>query len=340
MMTIGDKMNDLLIKAGYSVDEAKSYCLLIAEEYNVDLDAEGDADSSTGADLSANHDLSSGSSSNLSLNTDSNLNSALQIEACFDACRRVAAGEPLPYITGHQAFYREDYFVDSNVLIPRPDTEILVEAALKFCGACEFPMGDINKVSKGAVSKGDFLHFADFCTGTGCVGISVTNQLTLSGYDVDAYLTDVSSEALRVCNRNVSSQLSSISKEAASVKVVNCDLRDHARMLRLIKTESLDFIVSNPPYITGDEMKLLDKSVADYEPELALYGGEDGLEFYYLLAEYGKTFLKKGAAIICEHGYDQGDAVRAIFINEGYSNVITLKDYGGNDRVCFAIREM
>ncbi len=313
MMTIGDKMNDLLIKAGYSVDEAKSYCTLIAEEYGADLDTASDLTPASGSEAYLN--------------------------ACLNACKRVATGEPLAYVLGHQAFYKEDYFVDSNVLIPRPDTEILVEAALNFCGACDFPMGDINKVGKGTMSKGDLLHFADFCTGTGCVGISVTNQLTQFGYDVDAYLTDVASEALKVCNRNLSSQLSSISKEAASVKVVNCDLRDHARMLRLIKSESLDFIVSNPPYITGDEMKLLDKSVAEYEPELALYGGEDGLEFYYLLAEYGKAFLKKGAAVICEHGYDQGDSVRTIFINAGYGHVVTLKDYGGNDRVCFAVKE-
>lgn len=257
-------------------------------------------------------------------------------EACLAACRRIAAGEPLAYVLGHQPFYREDYYVNSAVLIPRPDTELLVETALQYCGACEFPMGDVIKINKGAMRRGDDLVFADFCTGSGCVGISVINQLTNAGYDVTAYLSDISSEALEVCNKNLMSQLTDLSKEASFIKVINCDLKNENKMRRLIAANSLDFIVSNPPYITSEDMGLLERSVADYEPTLALYGGNDGLDFYKILAEYGKIFLKNGAPMMVEHGYDQGEAVREIFIRNGYIDVVTLKDYGGNDRVCFA----
>lgn len=251
---------------------------------------------------------------------------------------RINSGEPIQYIVGHQPFYKEDYIVNSNVLIPRPDTELLVEAVSKFCGACDFPMGDINLIPKGDMNKGDQLTFADFCTGSGCVGISVINQLALKGYDVVSYLTDISSEALKVCNLNLKSQLSEISKEVSSVKVINCDLMNKDKMLRLIPNEGLDFICSNPPYITSKDMEELDKSVSDYEPDIALFGGTDGLDFYKILALYGKVFLKSHGAIIMEHGYDQGEAVRNIFIENGYRDVKTLKDYGGNDRVCFAVK--
>lgn len=251
---------------------------------------------------------------------------------------RIKSGEPIAYIVGHQPFYKEDYIVNSNVLIPRPDTELLVEAAIRFCKSCDFPMGDISIVPEGSMNKGDGLWMADFCTGSGCVGISVINALADKGYDVTAYLTDISSEALKVCNMNVQGQLSEISKEVSSVKVINCDIFDEVKMTRLIPHGNLDFIVSNPPYITSSDMKELDKSVSDFEPETALWGGEDGLNFYRILAKYGQIFLKKGGAILMEHGYDQGDSVKALMTDYGYSNVITLKDFGGNARGCVAIK--
>lgn len=265
----------------------------------------------------------------------SRYNNEEEISSVID---RINKGEPIAYIIGHQPFYREDYIVNSNVLIPRPDTEILVEAAVKFCKACEFPMGDISLVPEGDMSLGDEIKMADFCTGSGCAGISIINALADKGYDVTAYLTDISADALKVCNLNVSSQLSRISKEVSSVKVINCDLFDEAKMTRLIPNANLDFIVSNPPYITLKDMKELEPSVADFEPELALYGGEDGLKFYSSLSRYGMAFLKTGGAILMEHGYDQGEIVKDIMLKEGYKTVLTLKDYGGNDRVCVAVK--
>ena len=235
---------------------------------------------------------------------------------------RRAKGEPVAYITGRKWFYQEEYNVVPGVLIPRSDTEILVEAALRYMGAIDFPMGDISKVP-GSLVKDDY-KIVDLCTGTGCVGISVANALAKKNKKVQMLLGDISPIAIDCAKSNV--ETSAINKD---INVINIDvLNDDYEVLGKV-----DVVVSNPPYVTDSEMEQLPKDVKDYEPELALRASNEGLIFYEVLAKKCQAVLNNNGALIVEHGYAQGESVREIFVNNGYMDVCTIKDYGGNDRV-------
>ena len=238
---------------------------------------------------------------------------------------RMKKGEPVAYITGTKSFYREKYKVTPGVLIPRPDTEVLVETALQSLGLCDFPMGDVALVTP--IKVDGTVKIADLCTGTGCIGVSVANGIVENGQMCDGTLVDLSPEALKCASDNI--KLSNAALKVVGADILNDDLST------IIEPNSLDLLLSNPPYITASDMLELDKSVKDYEPDLALYGGEDGLIFYNRLCELGKKFLKSGGALIVEHGYDQGAKVREIFEKNGFNNVTNIRDYGSNDRVVF-----
>ena len=244
------------------------------------------------------------------------------------AVRRRAKGEPLAYVLGYRHFYKECYKVRSGVLIPRADTETVVESALKFLGINEMATGDLLKIPEYNKELTD-IRFADFCTGTGCIGISVANEIVRRGGRVSGYLMDISDTAIETASANVESQ--AIRPEFISVMKydVTCSAPD---------LDKLDFIVSNPPYITNKDMNTLDKGVKDYEPDLALRAGDDGLEFYHPIIESAKKLLKDGGALIVEHGYDQGDSVRELFESAGLRKCMTISDYGGNDRVTLGIK--
>ena len=250
----------------------------------------------------------------------------LEGEALSLAAERRAKGEPLAYVLGHRHFWREDYKVVPGVLIPRADTELLVECALRFLGCHDLATGDVLEVPvsnfKGRVS------FADFCTGTGCVGISIANELLSKGFEVKGILTDISGVALETAKANAERIL----KGSSSVEVVRNDV------LNEDVPGCLNFMVSNPPYITDSEMNELDKGVKDYEPDLALRGGIDGLDFYEKIFKKGYASLLPGGAVFVEHGYLQGEAVRRLCRDAGFENVGTVRDYGGNERVTWGIK--
>ena len=229
---------------------------------------------------------------------------------------------PEAYLNGFQDFYYERYRVTEGVLIPRPDTELLVEAALMLCGALDGGVGDVLKVKPQIASRE--IAIADLCTGTGCVGISSANALIRSGRSCSLTLVDVSDAAIKCCTENLS-----VCK--AQARVIKADI------LREIPSSGrFDIIMSNPPYITDEEMDELPLSVT-YEPELALRGGSDGLVFYHRLCQLGKELLNPGGALAVEHGYLQQDQVMDIFRQNGYSDVTGLKDFGGNPRVVTGI---
>ena len=244
------------------------------------------------------------------------------------AVKRRADGEPLAYILGYRHFYKECYKVRPGVLIPRPDTEIVVESVLKFLGINDMATGDLLNIPSYGNELTD-IRFADFCTGTGCIGISIANEIIRRGGRATGYLLDISDTAIETAGTNVESQ--AIRPEFISVMKhdVTCKAPDIGR---------LDFIVSNPPYITNKEMTELDMTVKDYEPDLALRAGDDGLDFYHPILESGLELLKDGGALIVEHGYGQGDLVREIFSQGGLKNCMTIRDYGGNQRVTIGIR--
>ena len=230
---------------------------------------------------------------------------------------------PSAYLDGYADFYYERYKVTEGVLIPRPDTELAVEAALMLCGALAQPMGEVASLTPSITSKS--ISLADLCTGTGCLGISTANALIKAGRHCRLMLVDISDIALACCRENVS-----VCK--TDVKVMKADILTED----LPGDEKFDVITSNPPYISDMEMDELPHSVL-YEPEIALRGGADGLLFYSRLCRIGTDRLADGGALVVEHGYLQQDDVMEIFAEFGYTDIRGLKDYGGNPRVVTGI---
>ena len=252
-------------------------------------------------------------------------------EAFGQAVKKRAAGVPVAYITGTQAFYKEEYKVTPDVLIPRADTELLVETVLRFLGALDFPAGDVNLVpvcSERLTSP----HILDLCTGTGCVGISILNSLIAKSFRPSLILRDISMAALEVARENVKAQAAS--PESVSTMILDVlaeEIPEDAVMF--------DVITANPPYINSDDMRTLDREVGENEPHLALAGGEDGLDFYLPICKLSHKCLRDGGILAVEHGYDQGEQVSQTLMAQGFNNVKVLKDFGGNDRVTFGIKQ-
>lgn len=212
-------------------------------------------------------------------------------------CRRI----PLQYILGCQEFMGLNFQVDSHVLIPRQDTETLVELVLQ-------EQKDQNK------------KVLDLCTGSGCIAISLA---VLGGcYDVTA--TDISPEAIKVAEKNAAKLL----KEGQKIRFLQGDLLD-----ALKEQETYDILVSNPPYIPTQIIRGLEPEVRDHEPLLALDGDQDGLSFYRRIAKDAGTILNPGGAIYLEIGHDQAEAVKALLEEAGFSDIRVVKDLPGKDRV-------
>ncbi|MDR0305822.1 MAG: peptide chain release factor N(5)-glutamine methyltransferase [Chitinispirillales bacterium] len=209
--------------------------------------------------------------------------------------KRRLSGEPLQYILGSVYFYDREFFVNRDVLIPRPDTETLVETVLN-------------------AEKSSEAVFVDIGTGSGILAA----VLTANNPAWTAVAVDISFKALRVASRNIPN----------NVKPLCAD------MLSAFKqTEKFDFLVSNPPYISLSQMQTLDKSVADYEPHGALFGGEDGLGFYRTISVSAPMVLKDNGRIYLEIGYDQGESVPEILYGNGWKNISVIKDLADRDRV-------
>ena len=251
------------------------------------------------------------------------LSEELKGEDLLKAVTRRASGEPLAYILGYRHFYKECYKVCPGVLIPRSDTEVLVESALRFLGLDELATGDILGILQYNKEYTD-IRFADLCTGTGCIGISIANEIVRKNGNPAVILADISDVAVETAKTNIAAQ--ALKPECLSV--IKSDIREDIPELG-----KLDLIVSNPPYITNAEMEELDNVVKDHEPDLALRAGDTGLDFYDPLLKLAKEHLNEGGALMVEHGCAQGDAVKAIFEQGGLKNCMTIRDYGSNPRV-------
>lgn len=219
---------------------------------------------------------------------------------------RVLAEEPLAYILGEWSFYGLDLYVDHNVLIPRDDTCALAQLAMK---------------------KGLFLEqdprILDLCTGSGCVGLAIANRVK----DSRVTLADISAEALAVAKKNVARL-----NLSGRVSCVQLDaLRPAPEILG-----KYHMIVSNPPYITTEEMKTLPQSVRNYEPHLALHGGDDGLMFYRAIVENFSQALCPGGYLCFEFGEEQGDDVCRIMEEKGYTILERVRDFNDTERAVLA----
>ena len=216
--------------------------------------------------------------------------------------RQRAEHIPLQQLTGEQGFMGLTVSVNEHVLIPRQDTEILVEEVLK--------------------ELHDGMRVLDMCTGSGCILLSLLHYSN----DCEGLGVDLSAEALEVAGRNV-------------LKVLTPEKAEHAHFLQSDLFEKVEgkfeIIVSNPPYIASAEVEKLMPEVRDHEPRMALDGTEDGLYFYRRIIEEAGKHLVSSGMLFFEIGYDQGQAVSELMRTEGYCDVQVVQDYAGLDRVVF-----
>lgn len=217
------------------------------------------------------------------------------------AVEKRIAGVPLQYILGEWEFYGLTFYVGEGVLIPRPDTEILVEQALCFL-----------KDRPGA-------NVLELCAGSGCVAVTIAKYA-----DAAVTAVELSPQAFCYLQKN-------IALHSVPVQAVQGDLFAGV-------AGAFDLILANPPYIRTGELDALSREVK-HEPMLALDGGSDGLRFYRAIAELYRDNLAAGGRLLLEIGYDQRAEVTAILAGAGYQNIICFRDYGGNDRVISAEKQ-
>ena len=214
-------------------------------------------------------------------------------------------GKPIQYITNTQEFYGSGFYVNESVLIPQPDTEILVEETIKI------------------IKENNFKNILDICTGSGCIGISIAKSIQ----DVNIIMTDISEDALDVTKINANRILGNLS----NIRIISSNMFEEIE-------EEVDVIVSNPPYIKTEDIKKLPKDVQN-EPVLSLDGGEDGLDFYKILIEESHKYLSDNGYLCLEIGYNQRDGVIELLNNNGnYKNIYVKKDLSRNDRIIIAQR--
>ena len=229
------------------------------------------------------------------------------VNAAVKGARRRAAGYPLQYILGKWEFYGRSFKVGEGVLIPRPDTEALVEETISRLGK-DRPCGIL-----------------DLCSGSGCIAVTLAKELPESS----VYAVELSPEAFPYLVENVRAN-------GADVKLLKGDVMNGALLenFRISDEEYLDIgcIVSNPPYLTDREMEELQQEVT-FEPETALYGGTDGLKFYRVIACLWKELLKKDGLMIFEIGTEQAEDVKKILTDNGFTDIFTANDATGGIRV-------
>ena len=233
----------------------------------------------------------------------------------------VKKGIPLAYAVGKTWFYGLPFVVNYNVLVPRNDTEVLVEVVLdclrtKRSNPDEF---QINKNSRVNPSCKLNEYVLDLCTGSGCVAVAVAKN-----FGAKVFASDISSKALEVARENA--------------KINNVDIKFMQGDLFEGTNEKFDVIVSNPPYVRTEDIGIADRTVL-HEPRLALDGGEDGLEFYRRIISNAGKYLVELGMLVVEIGFDQGMDIVKLFEKNGFVQVEIKKDLAGNDRVVMGFRD-
>ena len=239
--------------------------------------------------------------------------------------RRRAGRIPLQHLTGVQEFMGFEFLVNGHVLIPRQDTETLVELVLGDRRGKDGAWGRDNAYNKKTDLNRDTA-LLDVCTGSGCIAIS----LALMGRYRHVAALDVSAEALKVAAGNRDRLLGGYDG--------GFELFESNMFSALETDRTFDVIVANPPYIPSRVIEGLAPEVRDHEPRIALDGSEDGLTFYRILAQEARNHLAEGGSIYMEIGYDQSEAVEGLFRSGGYRDVRTFQDLAGQDRVVRARR--
>lgn len=267
--------------------------------------------------------------------------SPADVEHFFALIARRAAGEPTQHLTGKQEFWGLEFEVTPDVLIPRPETEHLIEVALDHLAVREL------RADRKQALTGEGLQIADIGTGSGCIAITLAKELP----GATIYATDISSAALAVAERNAMQHavadrirflecnlLNGFTARAAAPAGTSVVGAQHGSRVTEHGSRSFDLIVSNPPYIGRREAAALMREVRDHEPEIALYGGEEGYELYADLITQAAAHLKPGGILVLELGHNSPPAVRPLLEAPIWTNVAVTNDLAGIPRVIAAGR--
>ncbi|MDD3958684.1 MAG: peptide chain release factor N(5)-glutamine methyltransferase [Clostridiaceae bacterium] len=251
-----------------------------------------------------------------------------------DAVGRRVAREPVDYVFGEAFFYRDSFFVGPGVLVPRRESELLVGAALRVLGVdTNFLFGRFEDVPLLSSAEGSgMIRIFDLCTGSGCIGISISNVLSNYLVSYRTALTEQSPDAAVYANRNIAA-----AREPQFLRLFQCDLfPEPDELAAWWGEEPADLIVANPPYITDAEIDGLMPEVSRYEPRIALSGGPDGLQVYRLILRRVRGMLRPGGLVVFEHGYDQRESLAKLLFEYGFRDIVCIRDYDDNDRVTAA----
>ena len=232
-----------------------------------------------------------------------------QLDELRGLVKRAGGHEPVAYLIGKTEFYSLELNITSDCLIPRPETELLVQRAIEFLR-----------------TRHGTQFVCDLCTGSGCVAVAMARNVP----EARVIATDISAAALEVAARNVDKH-----QLTERITLLQGDLFEP--LVQPLDVEQFDLIACNPPYVSTVEYETLDKNVKDYEPRIALYAGDDGLDVYRRIIEKADQFLKPEAVLMLEIGYAQGNAVRELLEqNNAFAEIIIEKDFHDNDRIVTA----
>jgi release factor glutamine methyltransferase len=235
-----------------------------------------------------------------------------QLEQLHGLVERAGRYEPVAYLVGKTEFYSLELDITPDCMIPRPETELLVERAIEFLRT---------RSGKQLV--------CDLCTGSGCIAVAIVRNY----HDCQIIATDICDAALSVAARNIEKH-----NLKEQIKLLCGDLFDP--IIPHLDAGKFDLIVCNPPYVSAAEFEKLGKNVKDYEPKLALFAGDDGLDIYRRIIERVGEFLKPDAALMLEIGYNQGQEVRELLEQVGiFAEIIIEKDFPNNDRIAIARKQ-
>ena len=232
-----------------------------------------------------------------------------QLDKLHEIVKRAGLHEPVAYLTGKTEFYSLELDITGDCLIPRPETELLVQRAIEFLR-----------------TRSGVQYICDLCTGSGCIAVAIAKNFP----DARITATDISAAALEVAAINVEKHLLN-----EQVRLLCGDLFEP--IIQQLDVNQFDLIVCNPPYVSTAEYEKLDKNVKDYEPESALLAGADGMDVYRRIIEKVYEFLKPGAVLMLEIGYAQGPAIRKLLEQTGaFAQIKIEKDFHDNDRIITA----
>lgn len=236
--------------------------------------------------------------------------------------RRRINGEPVQYIVGHIEFLGLTIKVGRGVLIPRPETELLVQEVITVVKSEELGVRSNNNTASVApfasrLTPHSSLSFLDLCTGSGCIALALAREFP----DAEVFGTDVSREALVYAKKN-----------ARANDVKNLTFL-HGSLFEPVRGKKFKIITANPPYIRREELDTLQREIRDWEPVAALDGGQDGLDFYRKILSLANNHLKPGGFIFFELGYDQAEAVQKLAREQGFEDIAIIKDYSGIGRI-------